>query len=109
MVFSRLCADKGIASRTPPKFQLSEFTQIVAKKDVPQYLAPALGEHLDAKELRQVASSLIARLKETKVINQVKAPTIQQWFEITAVDFTDADTAQGGSLHKGASINVPEG
>jgi len=109
LVFTRLCTDKEIASRTPPKFQLSEFTQILAKKDVPRYLATALGEHLDGKELSQVASSLIARLKETKVINQVKAPTIQQWFEITAVDFTDADKTQGGSLQKGAGINAPEG
>jgi hypothetical protein len=90
-VFLRICEDKKIMSRVPPKFSLSEFTQAVSTKELPKIWSELLGKRLDAKHLGQISTALINNLKDRKVIAPITSPTVQSWFEIRVGDRNKLD------------------
>ncbi|HXI22416.1 MAG TPA: hypothetical protein VNG71_00970 [Pyrinomonadaceae bacterium] len=80
-ILTRLCEDRTIVERQPPGFSLTEFTKIVATKDVPKMMLPIAGS-LDFKRLGDISHTLIDKLSRRKVIKERDTPSIQKWFDL---------------------------
>lgn len=81
-VMARLHADSEIMQRIPPSFSMTEFTRVIAKKDVPRVLAPLMGLTLDITMLGNISSLLLEKLKRRSVIAERISPNLQTWFDI---------------------------